>query len=58
MIPPTRIAGFTDALLAILLAAGCLLCLPVYWWLVVSPLLRLFKRTRKSPQRRILWTCD
>jgi hypothetical protein len=40
-----------DVTLAILLGIGCILSLPVYWWLFVTPIIRLLKRTRKPPAR-------
>ena len=39
--------------LAILLGIGCILPFPIYWWLFVTPFIRLLKRTRKPLLRRI-----
>ncbi|NOS70099.1 MAG: hypothetical protein HOP33_09235 [Verrucomicrobia bacterium] len=45
--------GFMDVALAVLLGIGCILSLPIYWWLFMTPIIRLLKRTRKPPLRRI-----
>ena len=35
--------GMFDLVVAILLAAGCVLSLPVYWWLFGTPFVRLWR---------------
>ena len=45
--------GVLDGLLAVLLATGCLLGLPIYWWLFGTPFVRLWQwwRTRRRAAR-------
>jgi len=45
--------GLVDVLLVISIGLGCVLSLPIYWWLLVRPIIHLLKRTRKRPSRRI-----
>ena len=47
-----------DVALAVLLGLGCVISLPIYWWLFVKPIIRLIKRARKYPTRRVLSTRD
>ncbi|MCW5553849.1 MAG: hypothetical protein KIS67_17035 [Verrucomicrobiae bacterium] len=50
---PTN-AGFVDVALVVLLGLGCILSLPFYWWLFVTPFIHLLNRTMKPSSRRIL----
>ena len=43
-----------DVILAILLSAGCVMCLPIYWWLFMTPMIRLGKLARQYLNNRIL----
>jgi len=44
----------TDVVLALLLGAGCVMSLPIYWWLFVTPVVRVAKLAWKNPFNRIL----
>ncbi len=46
--------GIMDVALAVLLSIGCVISLPIYWWIFVTPIIHLIKRARKQPARRIL----
>jgi hypothetical protein len=43
---PDGFVGVLDVLLAITLAIGCTLGLPIYWWLFGTPIVRLWRRWR------------
>ena len=53
-----------NAVLGLLLAAGCMLALPIYWWLLVTPLVALWKWLRhrdsagKDPAPRLPFAND
>jgi hypothetical protein len=44
--PPLH-AGLMDILLALVLANGCALSLPIWWWLLAAPVVRRLKRAGK-----------
>ncbi len=44
-----------DATAGGLIVVGCALSLPVFWWLLATPLVQLLKRrTRKPAGRRVI----
>jgi len=42
-----------DVVLATLLGIGCVMSLPIYWWLFVTPFMQLAKSAGKHPAVRI-----
>lgn len=43
--------GICDVVLAILLGSGCVLSLPIYWWLFGTPFVHLWKWWRSLKPR-------
>lgn len=44
-----------DDISGILIVVGCALSLPVYWWLLVTPIAHLLeRRARKRTARRVI----
>lgn len=41
-----------DALLLVVLSVGLALSLPIWWWLYVTPILRLWRRLAGPPKTR------
>jgi hypothetical protein len=44
-----------DVLQGVVLGTGVAMSLPIYWWLFLSPIVRLAKRARHYLAKQILW---
>jgi len=52
---PLGQAGIMDVLQGVVLGTGVAMSLPIYWWLFLSPIVRLAKRARHYLAKQILW---